>query len=167
MQNNSLWVGVGVVVLVVIAVIAFMRMGTPTDQSAATAESQPSESSLRALIASGALQKCTFSSDMQNATSEGTVYIAGGKVRGDFTATGGGQTQTGHFIMADNTTYVWADGMSQGFKTSLGTSSAQQQIDPDAPGNYNCEAWVPDQTLFALPATITFTDLGSIPGMQQ
>jgi len=88
-------------------------------------------------------------------------------VRGDFSAHVGGNAIVGHMIMADNTSYVWMDGMSQGFKNSFeasaqATSSAQSQgVGPDERVSYSCEPWAADQSLFALPQNITFTAIGA------
>lgn len=174
MQNNALWIGVAVVVVVVAGILVFMGMDRDmmipgTSQvgeeniEESTTSAQPT--SLNALLASGISQKCSFSST-RNETSSGTVFIAMGQVRGDFSATSQGTTYHGHFIVKDDTTYVWADGMPQGFKSSFSASGgkANAQIDPDAPADYSCEPWSADESLFVVPTSISFVDVSySIP----
>ncbi|MBX4192546.1 hypothetical protein KW798_03620 [Candidatus Parcubacteria bacterium] len=166
MQNNALWVGIGVVVVAAIGILGFMGMkngGTPASvvQNAGQGSSTPSMT-IRSLLASGSPQKCTFASS-RNDTSSGTMYFAGGKARADFSAQNGSSTFNGHFIVNNDTTYVWADGIPQGFKSSFSGSAGnpQAQVDPDAPGEYSCEPWTPDQTFFGLPKNINFITINS------
>lgn len=163
--NSKLWIGIGVVVVILIALaLLFMgRGGTPGSAAVSGAEPQ----SLEGLLQRGGSQKCTFSNTAGDVTSSGTVYIGGGMLRGDFTTTGASaeQNNSGHFIVKDNTTYVWIEGLTQGFKSSFSGSvgNPNSQIDPSAPGNYNCTGWSVDSSVFGLPTGVSFTDVGAPP----
>lgn len=166
MPNNALWIGVGVVVVAIVGVLGVMGLkngGTPASVAGnANQASSTPQMTIRSLLSSQTPQKCTFQ-DSVNDTSKGTMYFAGGHARADFSAQDGSTTFNGHFIIKDDTTYVWADGIPQGFKSSFSGSAGNPnaQVDPDAPSDYHCEGWVPDQTFFDLPNGINFTALNS------
>ncbi len=151
-----------IIAVIVIGIGIYMAMNAPgsAPQEQATATSSPA--TLRELAASGTPQKCTFTS--ANSTS-GTMYVAGGKVRGDFSAQVNGSAIMGHMIVMDNTSYVWMDGMSQGFKNSFDasatTTTGSQGVNPDERVSYSCSSWSTDPSLFALPASVTFSAISS------
>lgn len=120
-------------------------------------------SSLKDLISKGIAQSCTFSSE----GNKGKVYVAGGKMRGDFESVTDGKTVTNHMIVDNNTSYIWMDGEKTGFKMSFDpsttktegstTSPASGAFDAGADMNYKCGAWITDGSMFTPPASVTFT----------
>ncbi len=111
--------------------------------------------SLKDLIAANIPQKCTF--------PEGTVYISGGKFRGDF-------VPNSHMISDSKTSYIWTDDQKQGFKmtvdadakTEAQTEAAKEAVDVNAKLDYKCGAWLPDASMFNTPAGIEFTDFSNL-----
>jgi len=148
---------IAVVAIVVIGAGAYLALGKPASAPEMQVAATSTPATLRELMASSQPQKCTFTS--ANNTS-GTSYVAEGKVRGDFTSIVSGKPVVGHTIVVDNTAYVWAEGMTMGFKNSFdATTSAQtstQGIGPDERVSYSCTAWTPDENLFVLPSTVEF-----------
>jgi len=132
--------------------------------------------SLKELIAAGVAQKCTFSTSNESGSSEGTTFVAGGKMRGDFTSVVAGKTTKSHMIVDGNTNYIWTDGEKTGFKTTFeetessggeGTSgspetTAEGQTDLNQKVDYKCSAWVTDLSQFAPPSDVQFTDLSQM-----
>ena len=121
-------------------------------------ETQVAKKSLKDLLAAGIPQKCTFKDLSNDVDMEGTSYVANGKVRGDFKSSVNGETSSGHSIFDGKTSYVWMDGTSTGFKmeidpavTATPESSSQQGVDLNKTIDYNCSAWIPDQSLFNPP----------------
>ena len=132
--------------------------------------------SLKDLLSSGVAQKCTFSTTDESGVSEGTTYVAGGKVRGDFTTTASGKKTASHTIVDGKTSYIWTDGEKNGFKMTVEETEAGAE-DKDAPvpqetsvqetdlnqkTDYKCSAWVPDSSLFVPPTNVTFTDFSEM-----
>jgi hypothetical protein len=120
--------------------------------------------SIKDLLTAGIPQQCTFTDASGEAGLEGTTYIAGGKMRGDFTTTVDGKTTTGHTIFDGKTSWIWMDETSTGFKIEVDPSEAdsselpvQQGMDLNKTIDYNCSTWLPDNTLFNPPTDITFT----------
>ena len=102
----------------------------------------------------------------------GTSYISAGKIRGDFSTTTAGTTVVGHMIVDGKTSYVWMDGQKTGFKMSFdsadteATTNSSQGVDPNKAFDFNCSPWSTDNSMFALPTTVKFTNFSkvAVPG---
>ena len=167
MQNKTILYGVGALVVVALGVGAFMMMGKgasgPLSQTP-----QTQNTTLKNLFAMGGSNKCTFTSGTQNSQSEGTVYIAGGQMRGDFTSVAAGKTVMSHMVVKENTSYMWSDAMPQGIKMSFeamatqSDANPQSTVNPEAQAEYSCSAWSADASMFTLPSGTTFQDMSSM-----
>jgi hypothetical protein len=135
---------------------------SPTATTAPTAASA-AEGTLKSLLTSGVPQICTFANKKQ-ATTNGTIYVSGGKMRGDFTSANQGQNITGHIIVDSGNNYIWTDLSNRGMKIALtaeqtgGTANAQS-MDLNQTVSYACKPWAPDASKFTLPTDITFSTL--------
>lgn len=129
-------------------------------------------SSLKDLIMKGIPQSCTFSGE----GNEGSVFVSGKKVRGDFNTTTEGKMTTSHMIIDGNTSYMWMDDQKEGFKMSFDTSAENatpapgettsgESFDANANMDYKCSPWLEDSSKFALPSGVTFTSF-AIPSAQ-
>lgn len=137
--------------------------GAMQDESQSMQEASPK--TLQDLLGLSAAQKCTYSG--------GTVYVASGKMRGDFTNSDQGKTTTSHMIVMDKTSYVWTEGESNGLKmtfdesqqatasSSEGSEQPQEAANLEKPQDYKCESWVADSSMFELPSGVEFTDMSS------
>lgn len=119
--------------------------------------------SLQDLAARGGAYRCTFAHESAAAVSEGTVYVSGSDIRGDFSSEAQGLAVESHMIQSGGYVYVWSPMMPQGFKSksdadSAGTPAGMsgQYADLTQSYDYDCEAWSGDQSTFALPAGVTF-----------
>jgi hypothetical protein len=124
---------------------------------------------LQGLLSLGSSQKCTFTDATSiTASSEGTVYVAQGKLRGDFTSVVSGTTIKSHMIVLGDTSYTWTDTTKEGSKMALATIENQQApgpnqgFNPNKKVNYSCVGWLTDASVFALPAGIQFSNLTNI-----
>ncbi len=151
---------------------------SPLAQNAST-QSKPQQKtaaprSLFDFLTMAGSQKCVFS-DSASHTS-GTVYLAGGKMRGDFQSDENGTKQASHMMHEGNFVYFWIDGQPQGYKMSLsamkantatsGASNEQsnpfQKLNTQTKASYSCSPWSGDQAGFALPKNIKFLDFTSM-----
>jgi len=135
---------------------ASMTAANPTETAAPAGQT----GTLKSLLTAGT-QTCTFTSDKG---ASGTVYVSGGKMRGDFSSTTQGQTVNGHMILDSGYSYIWTDTMKQGFKVALPTGTPtgtpnNQAMDINQNVTYSCKPWVADASKFTLPADITFGTL--------
>lgn len=141
---------------------------TLSAQPTAATANQPQ--SLKDLLLAGIPQTCTVSQTSENNKSDTTIYISGGQMRGDVQAKAGDTNIVTHMIIRDNTTYVWTDGQTTGYKmaydpnTPVPTSAPGQPqgVNPDVKVDYHCSPWISDAGKFILPSNITFTDLKSL-----
>ncbi len=173
-MKNKLVVAIAVVLILLVGGYGayrvykhFKRLANPIAQVIQNA-SKPT--TLKDLLGLGSAQKCTYTG--------GTVYVASGKVRGDFGVTESGKTINSHMIVDGTTSYIWTDGEKTGFKMTFNpdaTSAPAPSMSPSAaeagqsgameaeqPQDYKCESWASDPTMFTLPKDITFQDFGSL-----
>ena len=161
---------IGAIVVVILAAggwyVYSQKGGTGAAMMQTNTETPSAMQSMKDLVASGVSQKCDFT-EPQSGTN-GTIYIAGGKVRGDFSSKTQAGTIAGHMISDGTTVNTWMDGMSQGFKSSFtasaapGNTDSQKGLDPDKKTDYKCSPWSADQSKFQLPSGITFTDMSAM-----
>jgi hypothetical protein len=120
--------------------------------------------SMNDLIARGGSWQCDVSATVQGITTSGTTFVSGGKLRGDFSSNVPqfGKIET-HMIVKDTTAYTWTSMMNRGFKFPVenGTitasgADAQAAAQFNQAYDYDCRAWIADESKFALPSGITF-----------
>lgn len=128
--------------------------------------------SMRDLVAKGESVECAYDMDVQYSKSNGTVYIADGKVRGNFNITvsmsqAGTQEFKAYMIAEGDTSYVWSSAMNQGFKIPIPENqpenAPQSGVDYNQKLNYTCKPWNKDSSFFVPPADITFSDAPIVP----
>lgn len=135
----------------------------------ATTSAQMSGSRLRELFNLSRDAVCNFSGSEAGVQSSGTVYISSNMMRGDFVmkATSTGTINT-HMVRKGNEVYVWTG--AQGAKMEMGdllvksttTTQSNASLDLDKKVDYKCESWSKDESKFALPTNIKFTDLSAM-----
>lgn len=141
-------------------------------------EQNATPSSLKELLASTATTKCTVSSTNDINNISGTVYVAGGKMRGDFITTLKSEVAVGkviqsHMIVDADMSYMWGDEMKTGIKISRAQAFASDAPKTDAPtskgaidinekSDYKCGGWNADDVIFTPPTEISFTDMSAM-----
>ncbi len=172
-MNSKIITGIIVVIVIVAGVFLVTRNKgqkaevASNSETASQASSSSTESgSIKSLIAAGKSQKCTYSVQGESgATSEGTIYVGDGKMRGDFTASSmSGQS---HMINMGNTTYMWSDDGKMAIKMAFDPNAAvantnansQQQASLEENHDFKCEGWTIDGSKFELPSGVTFNEL--------
>lgn len=125
------------------------------------------EGSTKELMARGGNYKCTFTQDVENSKSTGTVYISGTKLRGDFmsvvTAEGSTLNIESHTISDGAFMWTWSSMMPTGFKMKVDQTASEninkQGFDANQKLEYTCINWTPDEGQFVLPTTTVFTEI--------
>lgn len=132
---------------------------TPTSKKMAFSE----------FLKQGGAHKCTVNQNIQDMETKGTTYISGDMIRGEYAMNIQGMDMTSTFIVRDGYTYTWSSIMpNMGFKSKIvettpttnpnqGTSGSYSW-NADLIGDYNCETWRADSSLFEIPTGITFTE---------
>lgn len=125
---------------------------------------QNQQTSLKDLWRSGVSQKCTFA----DGSVTGTTYVSDGQMKGDFSTSVNGKSTTSHMIVQGDSSYVWMDGQTQGFKVSIENISQQigasssGSIDLNREFNVECQSEAVESSQFILPQNVQFQDMGSI-----
>ena len=162
-----------IAIIVAVGIFIFLQKQKPTSvpeavqQQTAEQAAQPQGDgmrSLRDLLALGTSQKCTFASNVEGQQSEGTVYISGGKVRGDFASrvSANGALVMSHMIIEGNTMKMWQDGESMGMVMTIPQGgdvpqqTGEKSLSYDEKVDYQCAPWIIDGSVFVAPTTVMF-----------
>ncbi len=136
-------------------------------------DEQTSASSLRELLTSNKNVTCTFArpTDESGTAQEGTVYVSGNNVRGDFTITTSKEgTKVAHMIQDGEWTYLWGKGFAdegEGYRVRVSEISGNSNevmefkndtFDADQEAEYTCTAWNKDESVFTIPNDIRFKE---------
>lgn len=146
-----------------------LTVATATD--ATTTEVKPGGKKIpfAEFMKKGGSYKCEVTQVMANMTSQGTVYIHDSLIRAEFSTTVAGQSMNTNMIARDGYTYSWTSMMpGKGYKTKIATSetsapgansstSGTYTWNGEQVGDYSCEAWTADESVFELPKSVTFT----------
>lgn len=176
MSRNYLIAGVVVVLLLLGG--GYLVMNQFTQAPAAVTENNhplPSvqasvsteKNSLKNFMTMTGTQKCQFT-DSETGNS-GTVYVASGKFRGDFSSNFDGKVTPSHMINDSKDVYIWMDDQATGFKTNLeaieqmsGQTGVSQSVDINKEVDYKCESWSIDPDMFVVPGDKNFSDMSKM-----
>jgi hypothetical protein len=188
-MNNKLVIGGVVAVLIILAgfflltskatapengIKADVQRKTVTEGAFAPTNNQTEtgSGSFRTLLSLGKNLSCTVSytsTDSDNAgTYNGTVYVAGQKMRMEFTTSVEGIAMKSNVINDGTEGYMWGTGpqgsMAIKFKADPSQTETQKQneFSLDQNVNYNCKNWSVDESLFVPPADIEFLDMSDM-----
>lgn len=167
------------IILVALAVVALLAIGAyllTTTKKVATTETIKTQTentidtqnTIKNLLASNSPQQCSYT-DPEGA-SNGTVYVANGKMAGEFNVNSPQGAVTSHMFSDGTDMYIWMDGQPQGIMMSLSgaqepntsTTSATQNVDVNKPFDFDCVEWTVDETMFAKPTSVTFVNMNSL-----
>lgn len=182
-MNKKIIVGI-VLLLVILALLGggywWMKKGqapaTPQPQTTVpavqNATPQTVEGTIQSLLSSGRSVQCTFNSATTSAQVKGTIYVSGGKMRGDFEVVTKAVTVISHLINDSQFMYIWNDATKQGIKIANTTGQTQSKTPTSSQGpdmtksyTYSCQDWSADSSLFVLPSAVTFMDV-SVPAVK-
>ncbi len=118
-------------------------------------------------IKQGGSYKCMVTQTVATMTTMGTVYLDNGKVKAEFEVSVAGQTISTSMIIRDGYSYTWtSNSPTKGFKTKIATGGQGNSStgtkgtivwDGSQIGDYSCEPWVAEASMFEIPKTVTFT----------
>lgn len=157
-------IGVVLVVIIVSAGLGYVKESAPealpepevTEAPTPEPEHLNGTGTLASLMEAEGAYRCTIEGESQIASS-GTIYIALGKLRGDFrTRVSGGITVASHLIATDGYVYTWSDFSSKGIVTELDMSGRVPGELLSSAVHYYCSPWEADQNVFVLPPGVSF-----------
>lgn len=116
----------------------------------------------------GGSYKCIVNQSVSDVVSKGTIFISGGMMRGTFTTTISGKENMSNILVRDGYTYIWSPEMPMAMKIAIPKQNTETNTNTgmsgsyswnaEQIGDYDCEAWNADQTMFAIPSGTEFMD---------
>lgn len=177
MRNKAFLAVVGLAMAIVIigaGCAKNVKPGTAAPAEETKVQTEDFNGSLADLFKRGKPVKCTFSVTVQNVSQTGEVYVASGKARTDISMDAAGIKKTIHAIALGDAQYVWEEAAKTGMKIVMSIDEQQrlaaeakpyqtaeqnkQSVDWGVKTNYKCVGWTVDDSLFTVPANVTFTD---------
>ncbi len=177
-------------IIIAVIIIALLGVGgymlfAGQDEAVVTAENssdtntaQESEGKKMAFtefMKQGGTYKCEVNQNIGDTTTQGTTYMDGGMIRGEYVTQVQGMTVSSYSIIRDGYSYGWSSiAPTMGYKVKLDTAatsntsadvntntstSGSYTFNAETIGDYNCEAWTADASMFALPAGVTFREV--------
>ncbi len=176
MNKNLIFVVVFLIVLLIGGgLVIYMNRSIETEQNDDLTPTEPSDMqkvdtgdrSIRDLMTMSDSITCTYS-DI-GSTNEGTVYVSGGRIRGDFSVNTDGDMVNSHMISANDTFYIWSDDSDRGviFSTENidemnSDGGRQNTIDVEEKFDYECNSWNTDDSFFKTPDNVTFVNFNEM-----
>ena len=119
--------------------------------------------SINYLIALKTPNVCTIKAVSPNRT--GTVYVAGGQMRGDLKSVMNGTTVDVSMISDGTNLFVWKPGAATGIRLSSALTASGSTIatngglDPSADISYSCAPWSAQTSQFNPPTSVVFSSI--------
>lgn len=181
LNQKQIIIGIVVIALLLLGVGGFFLysqnnkpqdQATNTESSATTSQEAGVMNSFIDLVTSGTTTQCTFNTAAgEGGSSNGTVYISGENMRGNFTTTTkDGKASQMYMIRNGDKYYMWGGELPSGIKMTLDinefktNTQASQYVDLNTKADYKCNPWTVDLSKFTPPSNIKFEDLS---GMMQ
>ena len=179
MNQKTLTWGV-VIVLVALGIWYFASSGTAgitqgetattTTGTTGTPVGTPAASStFRSIFTQSGNHQCDYSQSNSTGQSTSVIYLADGKMRGEFRSTMSGGSTASLMIYTGGYLYSWKEGATTGKKSSIRALSDLPDVIPqdltsgaifgtasDSVG-WNCHSWLKDVKLFTIPSYVTFS----------
>lgn len=166
------WIVLGLLVVGAGGYFFMKSDSTPGDSSAESAdesmEADDRKMAFGDFVRQGGSYKCEISQTSEGSSTEGIAYIDGGKVRGEYVTQTQGLSMTSHVLVRDDYAYTWTSlAPSMGFKARVvedatpdtSTETSDSYSFDDSVGDYDCDPWAADSSVFALPTGVTFTEI--------
>lgn len=175
LMNKLVIIVVAVLVLALLGYFGYMQMQKGGTNPIQQAVEQTSESVTKGTIKSllGANKNVTCKTTAKDQSGSGTIFVAGSKMRGDFSSQVEGKSMMTHMIQDDEFAYMWSDEDSRGTKFKIdvnqpepslpaGSSVNSKAENLDDEVDMNCSSWIPDGSKFKPPGEVQFTDLSKM-----
>jgi len=195
-MNKTLW-GIIIIILVVLGIWYFYSskmngaagpQGESATTSAATTSASTAsapttgntagkpttakpagENTFRSIFTQSGSHQCSYEQVTTSSRSSNVIYIADGKMRGEFRTSQGTDTTASLMVYNGGYLYTWTEGMTTGKRTTIRTiedlpqaiprdltSGAIIGTDMNSVG-WDCHEWIKDAKLLTAPSYVRFT----------
>ncbi len=161
MNKTLMWVLIAGLIL---AGGYYVFKGGKSDLNTVQQENTDKKMAFSEFVKQGGSYKCEVKQSESDFGTGGTVYISGGNVRGDFSTIAEGRTVQTSFLLKDGYSYNWSSiSPNNGVKmlvpvdSETSVSSEVYSWNANQIGDYDCEPWTADASIFVVPTNINFT----------
>jgi hypothetical protein len=159
---------VGVVLLLGLGAFAVLNMNKGALPGSVSEKVSSGQNSIKDLLSSGSSQECTFKDNESG--NEGIVYVAGGKMKGNFTTNVEGQSAVSNVIVNENVMYSWMEGQTTGYRFAFDPEDVEEARQEAEQGSVNlneevdmsCKPWMGGSNEFDPPSDVNFQEF-SVP----
>ena len=177
MNRNAIIGSIVVVVLLLLGIWYFSSSSAPTaavsdttngTQASATPTPTATPNTFKSIFAQSGNHECSYQQANVTGQSTSVIFIADGKMRGEFRTVSGSNTDASIIVYNGGSVYSWKEGATVGKKSSI-TSIAQlpEIIPTDLTSgavfgtsannvSWDCHDWLTDPKAFVIPTNITF-----------
>lgn len=123
-------------------------------------------------VKQGGSYKCTvnqYLGEVGGASTQGITYIDKGMIRGEYSTQAQGISINSTFIVRDGYSYTWTSmAPTMGFKSKVvenpevnanASASGSYSYNSEQVGDYDCQVWTSDPSLFNIPSEVTFREV--------
>lgn len=140
-----------------------------TDNTGTQTVPAAGSSTFRSIFTQDGNTQCDYTQTSTGMQGTSVIYIADGKMRGEFRTTTNGIVKATLMIYSGGYLYSWKEGATVGTKSSIKTLADLPEVIPSdltsgavlGTGSnnvgWNCHSWAKDVKLFALPTYVTFS----------
>lgn len=179
-MNKTLILAIGGVAVIGGGIFAFMQLGgvdVGNNEEAMTENDEMDggfAGSIKDLMVAGRSVTCTFERDDEMGHMNGTVYVSGENMRGNFSiAQGSGERFDTSVIQDGEYGYTWGTSPFGEIATKIKLAVAEADSSDSSDGapdldedfDYHCHSWNADNSMFVPPSDVDFQDLSA--GMMQ
>ncbi len=164
-MSKQIGIVIAVVIILLVGIVGYTQLNKSSQQTGSSDEAM-SKGSIKSLLGQGKNVNCTINYPGTQG-QDGTVYVSGNKMRGDFSMVVDEKTTDSHMINDGTFVYTWSSMSSQGTKMKVeaveeaaekaGTEQ-KQNVDLDAEVDYKCTPWSVETAMFVPPTNIEFID---------
>ncbi len=171
-QSKILIAAVAVAILGTIGYVAIQPGKTETvvNETPEQRASQPTgkKMAFSQFIKEGGTYKCIVHQSVSGTDTTGTTYLHQGMIRGEYSTSIQNMNIDATVIVRDGYAHSWTSiAPTMGFKSKVVTDEATGSLgttgtysyNTDQIGDYDCQPWTADVSLFELPTGITFKEV--------
>ena len=142
---------------------------TPTSASAPTKTAPKNNTAITSIFKQSGSHSCEYEVLSGNTRTSNVIYIADGKMRGEFRTTAVGNSSATIMVFDGINLYTWPEGRAVGTKTKLTslsqipvtipndlTSASVVELGKDNTASWNCHTWLKDAALLKAPSYVKF-----------
>ena len=184
MNKNTLIGGIVIIVLVVLGVWYFSSSkdavtgedGTATSTEVTGTTGTPKTpaaaapaKTFRSIFTQAGNHQCSYEQVGDSTRSSSVIYLADGKMRGEFRTVAGNENTATLMIYDGGYLYSWTEGMTTGKRSSIRTLADLPQVIPndltsgaifgvsDDNVSWDCHDWAKDAKFFTIPTYVKFS----------